>query len=164
MGEARPGQYEARLVDYGIGVTKKAGNPQVLLRLAWDDQDGDQHIRTYYAQLTDGTPRNITMGVLKSLGFDVERHTLEALVDGPASGVLDMERKVQISVKTTIGQDGKTYLNIDRVGSAPALQGNKDESKAALARLGLSGSLKGKIDVPVTAPVAEPLPTDDVPF
>jgi hypothetical protein len=155
--EAKPGQYEAHLVDYGIGVNSKQ-NPQIILRLAWEDADKEQHIRNYYAQLNEGQTRDITMATLRSLGLDESKHSLEALIDGPASNVLDMQRKVQVTVKSTVGKDGKTYLNISSVGKSANLQDNKDEARAALARFGLGGKAS------TAAPAAAPIPTDDVPF
>lgn len=114
--EAKPGRYKARIVAYGAKLTQK-GEPAVVVRFAFQDATGANCEMNWQGSLAQGndpekSPRKYTVENLRTLGFDIhENRSLAPIADGAASGVLDMENEVYVTVEMDT-YNGKTFPKI----------------------------------------------------
>lgn len=99
--EIKAGPYRAKVIDYGIGATKK-GEPQAVVMFRFADADGDSHDLTWFGYFSEKA-RPYTAKNLVTLGFKGDNPG--ALVKGKGSGVLDEMKEVEI----VVGWD--TYTN-----------------------------------------------------
>lgn len=147
------GKFTARVTDYSIGETK-AGLPQIIVRLAYNDADGDSHAVNWYGSLKEGTARNITLAALKLLGKKDET-PIDALCDGPAGGALEADLDVAISIEMQ-EYNGKWTPRVN-IGGTSGGGGkiSRDAARAKLAEMGLSTSAAGEQQ---SAPKSEEVP------
>ncbi len=94
--KARPGQYEAKIVDYGVGTTKN-GDPMAMVRFAFYDDDGDSHQMNWYGTFKHPKAAEISCEALAVCGLTT--NTPADLAKGTGSGVLDENRTVSITLK-----------------------------------------------------------------
>lgn len=159
-----PGKYLARCSDYGFGATQ-ANLPQIVLQFDFKNNLGEDTQYLWQGSLKPGTATNITMAVLKALGFDKTKHQLIDLADGAQTGVLDLTREVEITVEEEHYQ-GKTYMRITRVAKPGGLieqrRVTKDEAAEMLRRL--ESVQPATPAAPTAAAPTGPLAPSEVPF
>lgn len=112
-----PGYYNAKIMNYGIKKTK-AGDPAPTI-LFEVQSDGQANRVFWQGSLKDGQAREICLKALAVCGF---RHIrcFSNFADGPASGLLDMDREVQVTVEHENAQDGsgKRYARVRWINEA----------------------------------------------
>jgi hypothetical protein len=114
MGLIKPGPYEAKIVDYGIGSTK-AGNPQVAIVFQFEDDTTVRHRLTWYGHFTEKTlERTIDSLLICGMRGDDPR----VLAGGPESGTLDMETEVSIVVEHEKDEEGHIRAKIRWINRA----------------------------------------------
>lgn len=91
-----PGYYEAKIINYGIKKTKK-GDPAPVIIFNAETEEGKQHV-FWSGSLNDGKARDITLKTLAICGFR-NVSAFPYLAEGPSSGLLNMEKEVQITVE-----------------------------------------------------------------
>lgn len=112
-----PGYYEARIANYGIKKTK-AGDPSPTI--AFEVKvDGAAHVVFWQGSLKEGPGRDITLKALAACGFRAIK-CFASLANGPASGLLDMAKNVQVTIEHEEAQDGsgKRYPRVKWVNEA----------------------------------------------
>lgn len=137
-----PGQYKAKISNYGITNTK-AGDPQVAVLFDIQDQDGTPREMTWYGTFKEGKGRDITLRALLTMGMRSD--DFEKLAEGITGNVLNAENPVNLSIEDEPGQDGKTYAKIRWInpvgGSAFRDKMTKDQAKVKLGALNLRGAM-----------------------
>lgn len=106
----------------------KNGNAQAAITFDFQTDDGKSRTLTWYGSFAGGA-KNITLKSLAACGL-VDGNLIPRLIEGPASGVLDMNREVSLDIQTetrfdeTTGQE-KTVEKIQWVNDpsmAPSLK------------------------------------------
>lgn len=112
-----PGYYEARIANYGVKKTK-AGDPAPTIVFEVS-VDGVKQRVFWQGSLKDGQARDITLKALAVCGFKNVR-SFANLADGISSGLLDMDKDVQITVEHETSQDGsgKRFARVRWVNEA----------------------------------------------
>lgn len=98
-----PGYYEARIANYGIKKTK-AGDPAPTIVFEVTVDGAKQRV-FWQGSFKDGQARDITMKALAVCGF-VNVRSFANLAEGINSGLLDMNKDLQITVEHETAQDG----------------------------------------------------------
>ena len=127
------GKYHAKAVDYGIS-TSKAGLPLVNVKFAVGE---DTIIWT--GSFNEGKAQEFTMKTLILLGLRSTDKIAE-LVDGVSSGVLDLNKTVEIDVAME-EYEGKLYPKVkwvNDIGFRNAM--SKEDFKAKIQQLGVKGT------------------------
>ena len=117
------GYYAAKILNYGLTKTK-AGSPEptIVFEVL---EDGNPHRVFWRSSLKDGPAREITLKALAICGFKNLRG-FAYLADGIQSGLLDMEKEVQITVEhETNTENGKRYAKVRWINESG---GNKFKS------------------------------------
>jgi len=112
----QPGTFDAKLVDYGMNVAK-SGTLMILMKFELQDEQNSKIV--WQGHLKQGSAHDITLKSLLVCGL--KTNDLEAVAEGPISGVLDMDKTVSIVVEMEAGEDGKSYPRvkwINEVGGA----------------------------------------------
>jgi hypothetical protein len=133
------GKYQAKILDYGIGLTE-AGNPQIMIILGFDD--GQPRELTWYGSLKEGKAREITIKALLACGL--KGNDIDGIADGIGGGPLDADTPVSITVEYETNQNGKSFPRvrwINRSGSALKNKMTKEEAKIKLGCLNLKGEV-----------------------
>lgn len=139
-----PGQYIAKLVDYGITKTKE-GKPQVIACFDFKDANGEQFQRLWFGSVNAGKAREITMKSLKAMGLQGGEDRLASLAGGVDSGELSLSSKIQITVVDEVDQQtGEIRSKIRWVNTigGPAMANRISSAEAAdiLSRMAGIGS------------------------
>src|SRR5689334_218701 len=99
----KPGRYKGKVVDFGAKTTQ-AGQPSIVVRLAFHDETNKEHFVVWQGGLGQGNdpskkrPLDITLETLEVCGFDFHKNRdLSPLADGPDGGALDTQREVMIT-------------------------------------------------------------------
>ena len=135
----KPGQYQAKVLDYAISATKE-GKPQVVAVFEFDDSNGDRFQRAWAGSLNHGKAREITMKALKVMGLKGGEEKLPHLAYGVDSGELSLTKRVQITVAdeqnpNTLEWNSKIKW-VNEIGGP--MMGNRlspDDAKDILARM-----------------------------
>ncbi len=138
MIDVQPGKYIAKIIDYGIGTTK-AGDPTVVVKFGWGT-----YSMIWNGSLKPGKAQEITIKALLRMGLK-DDDKLENLADGTDSGLLDLEKDVELDVQMDT-YDGKTRPKIawiNEVGGGKFKNAMaKDEFKTKLGGLDIRNNLK----------------------
>jgi len=115
--KAKPGIYEARVVDYGISKTKK-GEPMAMVRFSFFDEDNDGHQMNWYGTFVHPKAAEISCEALAVCGWTTNDPA--DLAKGTGSGVLDEEALVSITLKVEEynGEKRTKIAYINPVGGA----------------------------------------------
>lgn len=134
------GKYAARVADYAI-VTTKSGDPMVNVKFVLN-QGGEQ---VYWnGTLKPGKGQEITIKALLVMGLSKDA-AVENLADGPSSGLLDLNKDVEIEVQME-DFNGKVTPKVrwvNEIGGAKFKNAmSRQDFKARLGGLNLRGALK----------------------
>lgn len=156
MSDVQAGKYTAKILDYGIGITK-AGDPTVVVRFGF----GQGQSLIWNGSLKEGKAQEITIKALLTLGLSNEDN-LEALADGIDSNLLDINREVEIDVQPDT-YEGKTRMRIAWInplgGSTFRNAMSKNEFKIKLGGMNLKAAVKAaKLERGITDSIK------DIPF
>lgn len=168
----KPGNYQAKICAYGIKVTSKGdAAPTIAFRV----EKGVEEPATVYWQgsFKAGKGREIALKALVTCGLS-DAHKIADLANGKESGLLDLNKELDIVVIHEARQDDpmKVYPKVEWINDSSDMKGriSKEEAASKIAGLGLENDLgillKGKKVFAATAPVKHTLPTDDlsIPF
>lgn len=131
--EIIPGKYKAKISDYGIS-ENKSGMPIVNVRFQFGD-----HSLNWIGSLNEGKARQITVENLMKMGL-VDGDKMADMADGPSSGVLNMDKELEIDVQPDT-YEGKTTMRIkwiNEMGFRNSM--TKEDFKAKLAAMNMKGS------------------------
>jgi len=109
--KGKPGIYEAKVTDFGVGTTKK-GDPMAMVRFGYVDSDGDSHSATWYGTFGTEKSSEISCETLAVCGYT--SNNLADLAKGAGSGVLDENRVVSLTLANDT-YEGVTRLKIKYV-------------------------------------------------
>jgi hypothetical protein len=161
----QPGKYTAAIKDYGITQQPNSGDPQVYVKF---ECNGDaRESMTWYgglnAKVGDGkkmSQADVTLTVLKTMGFKGALMQVTELYDGPPSMSLNSLQDYELVVETDKWKDRDgnpkeankiKYINLP--GEGPGV-GKKFESKADLIQ-SLAKMQQGGTSVKQEAPAAK---------
>lgn len=169
MTQIEAGNYQAKIVDYGIGATK-SGDPQVMVLFEFSDAEGQRHELTWFGTLKEGKGQEITLKALLTCGM--VGNEVENLAEGVLSNVLDVDTPVQIVVEREAGRDqsgsptAQTYPRIKWInrlgGTAFANKLTKHDAKFKMSALNLKAAvmdMRQKTGVKDAPRVAQPAQT-----
>ncbi len=129
------GRYVAKLLDYGIGVSK-TGNAQALVMFKYKDNDGDSHDLTWFGSFHPNAAE-FTCKSLVTLDFKGDDPSV--LADGIKSGVLNANKEVELVVEweTYNGKENARIKYINEVG-ASKFQNKLSKPEAELKFTGMN--------------------------
>lgn len=163
------GKYVAKITAYGLEPGRNEGDPpRVAMKLEFNQADGQRRVMTWRGGLGEGKPRKFTIDTLMDCGFKAD--DLGILMEGPASGALDMDSEVEIVVAHSVGKDGKTYANvkyINKLGGGAKFEEIKDKQGVKVTLDSMKGDLMAAAaEKGVTLSHAKPkaVVADDLPF
>ncbi len=127
-----PGQYVGQLVEYAFTKTKD-GHPQIVGIFDFKDSTGAQFQQAWFGTFKAGKGREFTMRTLQMLGFDERTMELSSLALGVDSGVLNLNKKVSLTVEDRADQQGEMQSRIAWVNEVggPLLAKRISQSEAA---------------------------------
>lgn len=137
--EAKPGIYEGKVVDYGIGTTKK-GDPMAMVRFEFYDAEGAVHNMNWYGTFKHPKAAEISCEALAVCGWTTNNPA--DLAKGTGSGVLNEEKTVSLTLKNE-EYNGEVKLKIAYI-NPPGGGGFRDsmehpDAVQAFAGLNLGG-------------------------
>jgi hypothetical protein len=110
MTEIKAGVYDAKVIDYSVGKTKK-GDPMVMVRFAI----AENQALTWYGTFSSEKSAEITCEALAICGWSTKNPA--DLSKGKGSGVLDEKRTVSLTIAPDT-YDGKTRMKIKYINPA----------------------------------------------
>jgi hypothetical protein len=138
----KEGTYEAKVINYGIGRTKKGGY-QAVVKFGFYEDNEPKTLKWYGG--FGPTQTNITLRSLFQLGLN---GPLESLADGARSGVLNIETNVFIEVEHNTYTDnfGKERTNSKIRSISKSAAGiddvvGRDEFRQAIQNMGIDQEL-----------------------
>lgn len=141
--ELQANQYQAKIIDYGIGEAK-TGTPQVMVLLEILDIDNDRHEATWYGFLTENAMPH-TLKTLLQLGF--RGNDIETLAEGVLGNTLNVDNPVLATIEREAkqGDPTKTFAKVKWLnpmgGSAFRAKLSRQEAKQKLGALNVKGAL-----------------------
>ena len=100
MSNILPGTFKARVIDYQVTVSR-GGDPRVIMRFQW----GDGNRYNWYGNFSTEKSTERSLKALLACGYKGDGD-LSQLADGTESGVLDLNKEVEIVVSLETGTDG----------------------------------------------------------
>ena len=102
------GQFTAKISNYGLQETKN-GNVMAVVQFEFEDSESKRHKLSWRGSFNGGA-LEWTLKTLLICGLTGNDPTV--IADGPSSGVLNMEKEFNITIKHEIGTDGKAYWKV----------------------------------------------------
>lgn len=155
------GYYTGKIVAYGMKETQK-GDVAPTVGFLVKTPDGKVQKLFWQGTLTSDKAADIALKALIVCGLQ-RYEDLDALADGPDSGVLDMEKDIDLTVELNVTDDGKSYPRVSWINEAGGKKGGdqkmitREAASTRLAMLNLGnkfGLLKQKADADL--PLAPP--------
>ena len=140
MAKMKPGDYQARIVNYGI-TNNKAGDPQLAILFEYNDEENQRHEVTWFGSFKEKA-LEWTLKTLIVCGFSGEDPA--ELATGVESGLLDTISPVTIVLDEQEYQ-GKRFIRVTWVNPSggKSLGGRitKEEAKVKLGAMNLRGQM-----------------------
>lgn len=104
----KPGVYDAKVADYGIGKTK-TGKPMAMIRFAYQDAENQTQQINWYGTFSSDKAAEISSEALAVCGMSSNNPA--DLAKGQGSGILDETRTISITLKNDTWE-GTTRLKV----------------------------------------------------
>lgn len=132
----------AKVVDYGIVMTKDGTAPMVKIQFKETETGKDRY---WTGSLKEGRAQEITVDAL--LVCDLKSDEIEKLALGTASGLLNTDKEVQLTIENE-EYEGKTYEKVKWVnevgGGGFAKRISESDAVARIAACNVGFTLKAK--------------------
>lgn len=123
------GKNLGEIIDYGVTKTK-LGSAQVFIRIAFED--GSESTWYGVAVKKDGEANEIMLAQLAHCGFDFSKNDVMDLFEGPSSGLLIMNEKIDVYCRNEMTQTGELALKISSLGAIGPNRVDVDEARSLL--------------------------------
>lgn len=156
----QPGTYTAKIVDYGVKLTEK-GQPNVTVKFSFNETNTLIWSGGFYNE-------RATEITLKALGVcGLATTDIAQLADGPASGMLDTDKEVEIAIDHE-EYNGRTYAKIKWInevgGGGIKNRLTKGEAAQAFVGLNLQADIARLGIIKERKPAAPAADSTDIPF